>query len=186
MTEPQHPTNEAGRSTIWIRYLEMRSSPGVDAGEPPLEDASMELVETPDLERYKLLYRRVGDPWRWVDRRSLNDEELGTLLQDPLYELWVLDVGGRQAGMAELDFRRLPDVELVYFGLGEEFIGHGLGRWLMSSVLERAWSGDCARLWLHTCALDHPQAFGFYQRTGFDCYRETTGPSPLPGAVFSW
>ena len=95
MTEPPHPTHESGRSPIWIRYLEMRSSPAVDAGEPAIEGASLGLVETPDLERYKALFRRVGDPWQWVERRRMKDEELDALLRDPLYELRVLDVGGR-------------------------------------------------------------------------------------------
>jgi hypothetical protein len=55
----------------------------------------------------------------------------------------------------------------------------------MSAVVDRAWTAEPApaRLWVHTCSLDHPRALGFYQRWGFAAFaRERTriaDPRPL-------
>ena len=46
--------------------------------------------------------------------------------------------------------------ELTFFGVTAKLIGSGAGRWLMNRALERAWSRQVARVWVHTCTLDHP------------------------------
>jgi hypothetical protein len=40
----------------------------------------------------------------------------------------------------------------------------------MNEALERAWAQPISRLWVHTCTFDHPNALGFYQRSGFRPY----------------
>ena len=39
------------------------------------------------------------------------------------------------------------------------------------SRAELAWSRQVARVWVHTCTLDHPSALAFYQRSGFRAFR---------------
>jgi hypothetical protein len=41
----------------------------------------------------------------------------------------------------------------------------------MNRALERAWSGEVRRVWVHTCTFDHPSAVAFYQRSGFRPFR---------------
>jgi hypothetical protein len=40
----------------------------------------------------------------------------------------------------------------------------------MNAALTRAWEQPIARLWVHTCSFDHPNALSFYQRSGFKPY----------------
>jgi GNAT superfamily N-acetyltransferase len=127
----------------------------------------------PTVSFYRYLYAAVGEPWSWTDRRRLND---------PRIEVNVLWVGGVPAGYAELDRRAPPDIEIGYFGLMPEFIGQGLGRYLLDWAIDHAWRARPRRVWLHTCDLDHPRALGFYQHAGFRIYdRRTNAPDVPPG-----
>ena len=82
---------------------------------------------------------------------------------------WCED--GRDEGLLELDFREAGQCELAFFGVTAKLIGSGAGRWLMNRALELAWSRPVARVWVHTCTLDHPSALAFYQRSGFRPFR---------------
>ena len=65
------------------------------------------------------------------------------------------------------------EVELVQFGLTPEFIGQGLGKWFLQWTIDRAWSYEPTRFWLHTCTKDHPAALPNYLKAGFTIYKET-------------
>ena len=88
-------------------------------------------------------------------------------------------MAGVPAGYAELDRRAPPDIEIGYFGLMPEFIGQGLGGYLLDWAIHHAWRMQPRRLWLHTCDLDHPGALG-YQRSGFRIYDRRTSTQELP------
>jgi GNAT superfamily N-acetyltransferase len=123
---------------------------------------------------------RGGGPWSWTDRRRLNDAALAAILNDPLVEVNVLWLAGVPAGYAELDRRAPPDIEIGYFGLMPEFIGQGLGGYLLDWAIHHAWRMQPRRLWLDTCDLDHPRALGFYQRSGFRIYDRRMSTLELP------
>jgi GNAT superfamily N-acetyltransferase len=78
------------------------------------------------------------------------------------------------AGYFEL--RRQPDgaVEIAYFGLLPEFIGRGLGKFLLSEATRRAWELGATRVWLHTNTLDHAAALPNYLARGFSVVRTET------------
>jgi GNAT superfamily N-acetyltransferase len=126
--------------------------------------------EHPDLTEYRALFRRVGEPYLWFSRLTLNDEQLAAVLNDPNDEVYVARDGDRDVGFFELDFRKRGECELRFFGVVGEAIGTGAGRWLMNRALERAWSHPIERFWLHTCTLDHPGAMSFYARSGFRAF----------------
>lgn len=133
---------------------------------------ALRLVERPDLDWYRGLFRRVGEEWLWFSRVSISDEALATILHSPAVEVYAFEADGNAEGLLELDFREPGECELVYFGLTGAVRGGGAGRWLMNRALERAWSQPIRRLWVHTCSLDHPSALGFYIRSGFVPYRQ--------------
>ena len=54
----------------------------------------------------------------------------------------MLYVHGTPAGYVEFDKRRMPDIEIAYFGLMPEFIGKGLGGYFIRWALHRACSGS--------------------------------------------
>ena len=91
-------------------------------------------------------------------------------MQDPKVEVNVLWVEGVPAGLMELDLRSPSEIQLLYFGLMPDFIGRGLGRFALDWTVDRAWSFQPSRFWVHTCDLDHPHALPNYQRAGIVIY----------------
>lgn len=143
----------------------------------------IEQLQRPTLRFYRYLYDAVGSEWTWVVRRFTPDATLQAELDDPAVEIHVLTEGGVPAGYGELDRRRADEVQIAYFGLVPEAVGRGLGRWFLEQITARAWRTAPARVWLHTCDLDHPRALANYEAVGFtivDARREpllgTTAP----------
>jgi GNAT superfamily N-acetyltransferase len=83
----------------------------------------------------------------------------------------LLTSAGAPAGYFEL--KRHPDgsVEIAYLGLLPEFVGRGLGRYLLSAAACEAWAHRPLRVWLHTCSLDGAAALPNYLARGFRPYR---------------
>jgi GNAT superfamily N-acetyltransferase len=163
-----------------VTYLEMTASPARTARPPPRSDLEIRRARRPTVSFYRYLYAAVGEPWTWTVRRCLSDAELQAILCDPKVEVNVLWVGGVPAGYVELDRRSPPDIEVAYFGLMPEFIGQGLGGYLLDWAIHHAWRIPLRRLWLHTCDLDHPSALDVYQRYGFRIYHRRASTQELP------
>ena len=136
----------------------------------PLPEAPLQLTrwDQPDSERYRTLFRRIGEPWLWFSRLHMDDRQLIEIIRDPAVSVHAaVDRRGIEMGMLELDFREAGACEISYFGLVPELAGKGIGRWLMGHALALGWREGVGRLWVHTCTLDHPSALGFYRRQGF-------------------
>jgi GNAT superfamily N-acetyltransferase len=159
-----------GRLATLVTYLEMTAPPPPRPA-PERPDLRLRRVERPDPAWYRALYRAVGEPWLWFGRLLLDEPALVRILHAPGVEVAVLERHGREIGILELDLREAGQCELAYFGLVPEAVGTGAGRWLMARALERAWRPGIARVWVHTCHLDHPEALGFYRRSGFRPYK---------------
>ncbi|WP_291863568.1 GNAT family N-acetyltransferase [Bradyrhizobium sp.] len=159
----------AGKIAAVVTHLEMTARPVLRPDSPGAW--TLRRVETPGLDWFRDLYRRVGEEWLWFSRLQMADAELAAIIHSPLVEVHALVEGGRDEGLLELDFREPGQCELAFFGVTEKLIGSGAGRWLMNRALERAWSRQVARVWVHTCTLDHPAALAFYQRSGFRAFR---------------
>jgi GNAT superfamily N-acetyltransferase len=129
-------------------------------------------AESPSVPYYRFLYNAVGNQYHWLSRRKLSDDRLAAILGDPCNELYVLHVDGAPAGFAELDRHSPDDIELVQFGLMPEFLGQRLGTWFLQWTIDRAWSHQPGRLWLHTCSLDHPAAVPLYTKAGFVQFKQ--------------
>jgi GNAT superfamily N-acetyltransferase len=131
-------------------------------------------VPSPSVPYYRELYNAVGKDYYWLSRRKMADDALAAIIGDARVEMHVLQVEGTPAGFAELDRRQPPEIELVQFGLKPEFIGQGLGKWFLQWTVDKAWSYEPTRLWLHTCSLDHVAALPNYQKAGFTLYKQET------------
>jgi GNAT superfamily N-acetyltransferase len=158
-----------GKIVTVITHLEMY---GVRPLRPEPAGHSFELrrVRHPDLDWYRALYRRVGENWLWFSRLLLDDAALAALIDRPEIEVYALRHADRDEGMLELDFRHLPDAEISFLGVVAPLIGTGAGRFLMNRALEICWARLPRRVTVHTCTLDHPNALGFYLRSGFTPY----------------
>jgi GNAT superfamily N-acetyltransferase len=159
----------AGKIAAVVTHLEMTELPAIPSD--PKGAWTLRRVETPALEWFRDLYRRVGEEWLWFSRTRMSDDELAAIIQAPLVEVYALVHEGRDEGLLELDFREAGQCELSFFGVTAKMIGSGAGRWLMNRALELSWSRPIARVWVHTCTLDHPSAVAFYQRSGFRAFR---------------
>ncbi len=86
----------------------------------------------------------------------------------------MLRVNGETAGYFEL--RRHDDgaVEIAYFGLLPAFTGQGLGKFMLTKAVERAWARGANRVWLHTSSLDHSSALSNYLARGFSIWKQET------------
>ena len=175
----------AGHIAAIVTTLEMRTQPALR----PIPDSTLRLVRwtAPTPDKYRALFRRVGEPWLWFSRLLLSDAALSAIIHDPAVEVYAaVDRAGIEVGMLELDFRKAPDCEIGFFGLIPELVGKGHGRWLMAETLGRAWRPGIARVWVHTCTLDHPSALNFYRAQGFVAFRrevEVFADPRLSGAL---
>lgn len=156
----------AGRLRSVVTYLEMTAPPALADPAPP-PGVTLERAHGLTVDAYRHMYRAVGELWMWWERLVLPDELLEADIADPAVEIRVLRRAGAFAGYSELDCRQAGEVEIAYFGLTPDSIGHGLGRHLMTESLRAAWRPGVHRVWLHTCTEDHPSALGFYKAVGF-------------------
>jgi GNAT superfamily N-acetyltransferase len=173
-------------------HLELRS-PG--AFRPsiriPPDVVLMQAVQpSPELNRF--LYAAVGAEYHWNDRLPWTWSEWMAWLARPGVETWVAYQSGTPAGYFELEAQDGGNVEIVYFGLLPAFIGRGLGGYLLTQAVQRAFAmrPDIRRVWLHTCTLDHPGGLAGYRAHGFSTFKEEdidvtlseTPTDPWPGA----
>lgn len=166
--------------TIW--HLEQHSPDELHPPlRPPAEPVTLERVEVPLPELNRFLYATVGADWWWWTRLAWTYDEWLDWVERADVETWVAYVRGTPAGYFELQRQDGGDVEIVYFGLVGRFIGQGIGGWLLTEALRRAWSLDATtRVWLHTCSLDGPNARANYEGRGLRVFLTETVVEDLP------
>jgi GNAT superfamily N-acetyltransferase len=157
-----------------VTYLEMREPPRHPNILSGRHKIALMRAESPTISFYRYLYNTIGEDWLWWERRALDDAALAAIIHDPDVDIFVLYYDGVPAGYIELDRRVAGDIEVAYFGLIPEFIGRGLGAYLLGWALDEAWQREPERVWLHTCNFDHPKAIAIYQRAGFTPYKQET------------
>ena len=163
---------------VIVTYLEMTERPSLPHIVPKARQYALMRAHEMSVNFYRYLYDAVGRPWYWTDRKKLSDNELSVIIQDDEVEIYVLYVGGAPAGFYELDARRMPEVELAYFGIMPNYIGLGLGPYLLVQALDMMWQKEPDRVLVNTCTLDHPRALPMYQRMGFRPYDRVEVPAP--------
>lgn len=175
--------------TVW--HLEMHDASAIQPSRRTV--GGLEIIEAklqlPELNRF--LYASVGGDWYWRDRLGWDYARWMNVLGRRGYETWVAYLHGTPAGYFELDMQENDDVEIAYFGLLPQFLGRGIGGVLLTRALQRAWEKDAARVWVHTCSLDHPSALHNYEARGLHVFKQedvlvpSLGESPgaWPGAV---
>jgi GNAT superfamily N-acetyltransferase len=157
-----------GKIAAIVTYLEMQAAP---PSRPAPAGAWSLAPIGGDLARYRALYREVGEPWLWSSRVLTGDAALQAILNNPGVETLALRRDDADIGLLELDFRVTGACEVAFFGVASAAFGTGAGRFLMNAAITRAFAQPIARLWLHTCTLDHPGAVAFYMRSGFRPYK---------------
>lgn len=164
-----------GQVAAVVTYLEMREQPALR----PIPDSPLRLEHwrSFDPDRYRELFRRVGQNWLWFSRLAMDD---ATLMAKAADVHSVIDETGAETGLLELDFRRPGECLIQFLGLVPELAGRGHGRWLFANALALGWRPGVERLRVHTCSLDHPAALPAYLRAGFKAYARAFESFPDP------
>jgi len=155
-------------------YLEMTDPAQLSPAPAPAQTAVVAREASCPPAVWRRLYTDVGRDYHWVDRLGWSDDEIVRHLADPALELWVLKEAGELAGYFELRLHGDGAVEIAYFGLLPSAVGRGLGRFMLTQAVERAWARGAARVWLHTSSLDHPSALPNYLGRGFSIWKQET------------
>lgn len=164
--------------TTW--FLEMASPDRLRPGRDQRQDVVLTRVGRPCPELSRFFYRSVGGNWYWIDRIAWSYAEWQAWTKR--VETWAAYVDGTPAGYFELQDRRVGEgsVNIALFGLLPWAIGQGLGGWLLTRAVERAWELGPRIVTVNTCSVDGPHALANYQARGFAITRIYTGSRDLP------
>lgn len=173
------------RVEVLRTYLEMSERGALQPVPSPLPGARVSQLRGCPASFFRYLYVEVGRRYHWVDRLPWSDDELRARLASPRVSLHLLSVDATPAGYFELERHEDGSVEIAYFGLLPEFLGRGLGKYLLSEATLAAWALEPRRVWLHTCTLDDRAALPNYEARGFRRFKtetyETELAEPEPG-----
>lgn len=150
-----------------VTYLEMTEWRSGHVSTPLGMSLALMRAEHCPIHFYRYLYEQVGRAHHWKIRRKQSDEEVKRIIQSKETVLHILYVDGCPAGFAETDLRKLPQAEIIYFGLMADYQGKGLARFFLSEVIAAAWDKGATKLVIQTNSLDHPRALQLYQKLGF-------------------
>lgn len=118
-------------------------------------------------QRYRALYRTVGDPHHWTSR-LLSDDNLKREIHAPSTRVFVLHRQDRAAGWFELEVRDARrEVRIVHFAIMPGFRGQGLSHLLLDHAISASFGLGAQRVIIETNTLDHPAALGLYKGHGF-------------------
>ncbi|HSL23804.1 MAG TPA: GNAT family N-acetyltransferase [Vicinamibacterales bacterium] len=152
-------------------YLELTSAADFRPARTPSHRAAVQQVLRCPPAFYRFLYATVGAEYHWIDRLDWTDDQIRSHLAQRNIELRVMYVDGAPAGFFELRRDEDEGVEIAYFGLLKEFFALGLGGYLLSEAVRRAFAEGVSRVWLHTSSLDHPAALHNYLERGFRVFK---------------
>lgn len=149
-----------------VIFLEMHTPP--ETVLPAIKDeVSFAAFQKPvDLLRYRKLYDGVGRKYHWLDRMVMADELLSAAINHENVFIFVVSIAGQEAGFVEFVLEE-ESVEILYFGLLDNFVGKGYGRFFLQWAITKAWSYGRSLVKLNTCELDHPNALPNYINAGF-------------------
>jgi GNAT superfamily N-acetyltransferase len=157
-----------GKIANIVTYLEMRSPSALC---PSQAAFAIRLVNQPEFEWYRRLFREIGEPWLWFSRLRMPEDELRAILRHPEVDIFALTHDGADCGLLEFDRRGFPEIEVAFFGVTPNLIGRGAGGALFAHGLAFEWQRGPQRVFLHTCTADHPSGLRFYQKFGFVPYK---------------
>lgn len=151
-----------------VTYLEMNDAPKFDWPKNLKYKLSILLAENFPSWYFLFFYKQVGKKYLWTDWLEKSKEEIDQFVNDKQVLLYTLIKDGLPSGFYMLDYRKKDVCDISFFGLVEEAIGKGLGKYLLKTAILTAWdSRKIKKLTVNTCSLDHKNAIYLYQKYGF-------------------
>jgi GNAT superfamily N-acetyltransferase len=161
-------------SLITVTYLEINSPEALRPKRSADPRFWVREASVKQWEYNRFLYLLVGRDWSWTDKRNWSDLQWRNYAEADALRTFVAYYDGSVAGYFEMRPDGVKGVEIAIFGLTPRFVGRGYGGALLTHAIEEAWRMGAARVWLHTCSLDHPTALVNYQARGMQVYKVET------------
>ena len=157
---------------IFRKHLEIRSVRDLHEQKKPSNELYLELTDPKDFQLNKFLYKQVGKKYRWVDRLEWTEEKWISYVGNKNILTYVLKEKENIVGFFELfNHKDVKEVEITYFGILEEFFGKKIGAFLLTEAIKKSFSMGAARVWCHTCSLDHENALKNYLSRGMKIFK---------------
>ena len=154
-------------------YLELTDPGAIRAAKRPRMDVLIARVDPPDGATSRWFYEHIGRDFHWTDHIGRTDAEWQHWAEQ--VETRVATIDDERAGYYELRTEG-DSTEIAYFGLLPHARGRGLGGYLLTHALRRAFELS-PRAWVHTCTLDGPHALPNYEARGLVPYKRETLPT---------
>ena len=163
------------KEKIFRNYLELKSFKDFKQVKKPSEEYSVKLVNPKDFQLNKFFYKKIGKNCHWIDRLVWTELDWTKYISDEKLYTYILKNNDEIAGYFELLFNKdTKDAEIAYFGILEDYFGKKLGGYLLSEAIKFSFNLGCARVWVHTCSLDHKNALFNYQSRGMKIFKSET------------
>ena len=163
------------KEKIFRNYLELKFFKDFKEVKKPSADYSVELSNPKDFQLNKFFYKKIGKNCNWVDRLVWTELDWTKYISNEKLSTYILKNKDEIAGYFELLFSNdTKEAEIVYFGILEEYFGRKLGGYLLSEAIKYSFSLGSARVWVHTCSLDHKNALPNYQSRGMKIFKSET------------
>lgn len=151
-----------------VSYLRMDSVPTFEW--PSWEKANkIEICQKGcvSTDHFLSLYQKVGENHEWTDLLLDEKDQVGAFINHDSVEFFELSFETNTAGFFVLDFREKNICDLAYFGLISNYIGMGLGSYLLPYAILTAWRTNIQKMSVNTNTLDHKSALPLYKKYGF-------------------
>ena len=136
------------------------------------DDFSINFVDPVDFQLNKFFYKNIGKKHKWIDRLIWTEEQWIKYVSNKNVKTFVLKNKKDLVGFFELIIHsEKKEVEIAYFGILEEYQNKKLGSFLLSDAIKKSFQENVARVWLHTCSLDHKNALSNYISRGMKIFK---------------
>ena len=154
------------------KYLEIKSINYLKEVQKPSKNFSLSFTKLNDFQLNKFFYKQIGKKYYWIDRLIWTDQNWTNYVSDKNLSTYVLKNGEDLVGYYELIFdEKRQEVEIAYLGVLEEYFGKKLGGFLLSDAIKKSFFLGAKRVWVHTCSLDHRNAFKNYLSRGMKVFK---------------
>lgn len=164
------------KKKILRQYLEIRSAKEIKEVIKSEKSYSLEIVDSSDFQLNKFFYKQIGKKYNWVDRLIWTDKNWIEYKSNKNLLTFVLKKKNELVGYFELIIHKSKsEVEIVYFGILEEYFGKKLGGYLLTLALKKSfYFTDIRRVWCHTCSYDHKHGIKNYLSRGMSIFKTET------------
>ena len=160
---------------IFRKYLEIKSLYELKEVSINNNYYHLKLIKINDFQLNKFFYKQIGRKYQWVDRLDWTNQNWIDYLSNKNFFTFVLKNKEDLVGYFELIFYpSKKEIEVVYFGILEEYFGKKLGGYLLGEAIKKSFTFDTKRVWVHTSSLDHKNALKNYLARGMKIFKSET------------